>query len=379
MKLLVISPGMNKSYNDNFHVYNFIAQSGHSVLILTQSENINKGERAEVLDRRELYGSLIINRVFRTLSHQKSIVNYFRLSSEVKSLILEYKPDVLVCEELGNIFLSFKIKKEFGVPMVLRTEFVFDDKHPYRVMGGKLRRLRNPIFGDRLAITAGKLLWRWVCRRADHIITCYHDDISNYKFDTPPLTYAPWPSFLPEGSSSSTRKRPIGVFIGAFDRHKNLQELRISIPAILEKTPTERFYFVGTGVDFAVIEELQARFPSRVVHVSSLPREECLTLIRESFFSYSPATRGGWGFIGDSWAVGTPLLVTHDHYGFRDGIDSIVTTADKIWQHVNELYQDPLRYERLASGGLNRYLSSHTSDAVGRKFLDVCNETLTRR
>ena len=145
-----------------------------------------------------------------------------------------------------------------------------------------------------------------------------------------------------------------------------------TIPELLKKTPLKEFCFVGTGQDITIIEQLKAKYPESIRHYYSLSREECLKLIRDSFFSYSPATWGGWGFIGDSWAMGTPVVVTHNHYGFCDNIDSLVTVPEEIVNRVNSLYENESEFEKVGAGGHKRYLENHTANAVGERFLEIC-------
>jgi hypothetical protein len=107
----------------------------------------------------------------------------------------------------------------------------------------------------------------------------------------------------------------------------------------------------------------------------SLSRESCLELINKAFFSYSPAVRGGWGFIGDSWAAGTPVIVTHNHYGFRDGEDSIVTSEAKITERINQLL-DIEYFNKISNGGFLKYENNHNAKSVGKKYLEICESLI---
>ena len=44
--------------------------------------------------------------------------------------------------------------------------------------------------------------------------------------------------------------------------------------------------------------------------------------ISKSRFGILTTQEGGWGFIGECLAMGTPLLIINNHYQFRDRIDS---------------------------------------------------------
>lgn len=377
MKILLITPGINKKFNDNYHSYKYIADNGNNVLAITNKENINKGGRLQKDLESEVDGTLIIRRLFNSLREQQSFLHRLPYKNKIRSLVAEFHPDVIFCEEISNLKLALDIKREFKIPVVLRTEFAFSADHPYRTMGRFLKIFKNNVTGDHLPILLGRLIWKWAYTNTDSVISCYFDDASKQpEVNNTPFHYVPWPTFQPNNHEKFTREKDQAIFIGSFDTHKNLQELLITIPQLLRETPLKQFYVVGTGQDLDVIEQLKKNHPESIQHFISLPRKECLRLIRTSFFSYSPATRGGWGFIGDSWAMGTPVVVTHNHYGFCDQVDSIVTSPKEIVNRVKSLYENDLEFERLSAGGEQRFIGNHTAAAVGSRFLEICVATV---
>ncbi len=378
MNILLITPGINKRFNDNYHAYRYIADN-NNVLAISNKENINKGGRLQTDPEVEVDGSLVVHRVFNSMREQQSFFRRLPYKKKVKSLVSEFRPDVIFCEEISNLKFALEIKRKFKVPIVLRTEFAFDANYPYRSMGRLLQVFKNPLIGDRLAILVGGLIWRWAYANADAVISCYYEDAPKQpEVNNTPFYYVPWPSYIPNIEGKVTRVKGRAVFIGAFDPHKNLSELLFTIPQLLLESPLEEFCVVGTGEDLGVIEQLKASYPDSIRHFQSLSREECLKLIRDSFFSYSPATRGGWGFIGDSWAMGTPVVATHNHYGFCDKLDSVVTSPEDIVNRVKELYENETEFERVRDGGHKRFLENHTAEAVGSRFLEICTLAVKR-
>ena len=373
MNILLLTPGISKKFNDNYHAYLHMAEMGNSVLAISQRENTNKGGGSELSPEIETDGDLLIHRVFNTPKEQKSILGIARQYSKIKKIILNFSPEVIFCEELSNMLLAKKIKRDFDIPIVLRVEFIYDDRHPYRTMGRVLRYFKNPLTKDYLPILVGRSIWNWLCRDSDAIISCYFKDASkDISKHSKPFAYVPWPTFHSKSSKDCDRLKGRAVFIGAFDHHKNLKEFLSTIPLLIQNTPVEEFYIVGTGENLNVINKLKESFPNNIKHIVSLSRNECLDLIQSSYFSYSPAVRGGWGFIGDSWSTKTPVVVTHNHYDFQDGVDSIVTTPDQIVEKVNKLYNDRDFFAGVSLGGYKRFLENHTAKAVGQKFLNMC-------
>ena len=377
MKILLITPGINKKFNDNYHAYSHIADNDNHVLAISNKDTLAKGGGLRKDPEVEVDGSLIIHRIFKSIREQQSFFRRLPYKRKVKNLVLEFLPDVIFCEEISNLKFALEIKRELGVPIVLRTEFAFDADSPYRNMGRILKIFKNPLTGDRLASLVGGIIWNWAYASVDAVISCYYEDSSKQpEINNTPFYYVPWPTYHPSIEREAKRITDRAIFIGAFVPHKNLSELLITIPELLEKTPLKEFCFVGTGPDVAVIEQLKERYPHSIQHYQSISREECLKLIRDSFFSYSPATWGGWGFIGDSWAMRTPIVVTHNHYGFCDDVDSVVTVPKEIVNRVKSLYENKLEFERISAGGYNRYMEHHTAEAVGSRFFEICTDAI---
>ncbi len=379
MNILLITPGINKTFNDNYHSYKSIADNDNNILAISNQEILAKGGDLRKDKEVEIDGSLVIHRIFKSIREQQSFVRRFLYKKKLNNLASEFRPDVIFCEEISNLRLAMKIKRELGVPIILRTEFAFDADYPYRSMGRLLKIFKNPLTGDRLARAVGGLIWRWAYSCADSVISCYYGDaLKQPEVNNTPFYYVPWPTFHPNIEVEAKRKKDRAVFIGAFEPHKNLHELLVTIPEIFEKTPLKEFCFVGTGHDLGVIQQLKISYPDSITHIRSLGREQCLKLIRDSFFAYSPATRGGWGFIGDSWAMKTPIIVTHNHYGFNDNIDSVVTAPQDIANRVKSLYENDSEFERVRTGGFKRYVENHSANAVGARFLEICILTCTK-
>ena len=377
MNILLITPGINKKFNDNYYAYKHIANINNNVLAISNKENINKGGKLEESPEFETDGTLVIHRIFKSIREQQSYIKRLSHMKKIETLVSDFTPDIIFCEEISNLKFAIELKRKFKVPIVLRTEFAFNKKYPYRSMGRLLKLFKNSITGDRLPIFIGGLIWSWAYANSDAVISCYHDDaLIQPMIKNTPFYYVPWPCYHPKISDSSDKFKYRAIFIGAFDHHKNLKEFLITIPKLLNESPLEEFIIVGSGEHINIIEELIERFPESIKYYKSLSREKCLELIQSSYFSYSPATRGGWGFIGDSWAMSTPIVITNNHYGFRDAVDSIVTTPNEIVNRITSIYEDSAQYNQIKDGGHERYLNHHTSDAVGRSFFKICSNVI---
>jgi glycosyltransferase involved in cell wall biosynthesis len=265
--------------------------------------------------------------------------------------------------------IACRLRDAFDVPIVLLVEYAYDPV--------KLARRRWYLGLKPLAYPVAGLYWRWLSRNARAIITSYLGDrqhlryLARYKT---PVYYIPWCNQIPEDvAAREVRKESArAIYVGSLSRGKNTQEFAETIPLILGRTPVKEFVVVGSGAGREVVNRMTGLSAGRVKPIESLSRAEALALIQDSYFAYTPVQAGGWGFIGDSWGVKTPLVATHNEYGLRDGVDALVVDRrDQIHWFVNQLYEVPGLYEKLQKGGYERYARQHTATSVGDKLLKV--------
>jgi len=367
VNIILISPGLDKRFNDNYGIYKYLSENGFNILIITQKQNPNKSAN-QISPEFELDGYISIYRLFESFKKQKSFFLSRRKLRQIKKIVKSFSADIILCEELSNLYLAYRIKRYLRIPLILRVEFAYNINFPYRTMGNFLSIFKNKIIGDSIAKIVGSSIWHIANKLSDKIISCYYEDQDRL---SERFFYIPWPSQPIIQTLEVPIKRGRAVFIGAFDDHKNLIEFKTTLPILLNNTPLNEFYFIGDGKNSFIVDELVSKYPNNIFHIKSLSRESCLEYIMSSFFCYSPATRGGWGFIGDTWATKTPLVVSSNHYDFKDRVDSIVVNIDEIAIRVNELYNDSSLYNVLSSGGYSRYLQYHSIESIGKAYSRV--------
>jgi glycosyltransferase involved in cell wall biosynthesis len=380
MRILLLTPGINKNYNDNYYAYAAIVRNGHSILaISTRIERLKTGG-SEYAPALEQEGYLSIHRLFRDSTTQQSWIHVLLKAFKIMRIVRSFQPDIVFAENAfaGHIIWTLLLKF-MQIPIVTRLEFIYDPENPLGFARGK-RVLDKLIFGDRIFRQLSHSNWKRLCRNSSYLISCYWGD-NDKAVPGVPLQYIPWPSEVPSGvreACSREKKANRIVFIGALDKHKNIESFMSTIPALLGHTPIEEFWIVGMGPHLPVIHALQELCPGRVRHIPVLSRVECLELISESLFGYSPASWGSWGFIGDCWAMGTPLVVTTNHYCFHDAVDAIVTTKEKIVVRVNEAISNEAFYSHIQTQGRLRYVEKHCAGSVGAQYLKVCETVLDK-
>jgi hypothetical protein len=109
MKILLITPGINKDYNDNYYAYKAMVDSGHQIVAISNKENINKGGRSQLDSSLDLDGDFTIFRVFDSFNDQHSFAKRRRYSQQIFHVISDFSPDVIFCEEISNFFSHLKL------------------------------------------------------------------------------------------------------------------------------------------------------------------------------------------------------------------------------------------------------------------------------
>jgi glycosyltransferase involved in cell wall biosynthesis len=192
-----------------------------------------------------------------------------------------------------------------------------------------------------------------------------------------PVFYLPWPSYVPSDfKHGSTRETGRGVYVGSLYPFKNTQEFEKTLPLILEKSKTQQFIVVGPGPQAPIIKKLEQQYGQAIRHINQLPRTEALKLISSSYYAYSPVKIGGWGFIGDCWSTGTPLVMTHnDDYVINNVNALVASNEDDLVVNINRLYEDTKLYQTLQTNGYAEH-EKRKADAVGDKLYSILKKVL---
>ncbi len=373
MRILCLYPAMSKKYNDMAYVLIYLHKLGIELGVIASRTYVSKGR--VMVPKYEDMDGIPIFRVHGTFKEQSS--GLIKKYNEVYKTAKKFHPDIIFCSQQFNMFIAQRLKKDLHIPIVLLVEFANDPL--------KLVKRRWYLGLKPLAHPVADLYWRWLSKNTKAIITSYIGDkkylkgLSRYGTQ---VYYIPWCNHIPsEISLRPVKKKTLrGVYVGSLSKWKNTDEFAKTVPVILELTPVKEFVIVGPGSGVDVVKKLKKQYGERVKYIESLPRVEALKLIQDSFFAYTPVKSGGWGFIGDSWGVKTPLIITHNEYEFKGRIDSlIVDDLDIIHLRINELYENPQLYRKLQESGFKRYQRDHSAKSVGDKLLGVFESVWSRR
>ena len=102
MNICLITPGIDKKFNENYHAYKFISENQNNILAISNKKNTNKAGSLHIGKEYEIDGTLAIHRIFKSLKEQQSFTKRFFYKNKIYKILSEFKPDVIFCEEISN-------------------------------------------------------------------------------------------------------------------------------------------------------------------------------------------------------------------------------------------------------------------------------------
>jgi glycosyltransferase involved in cell wall biosynthesis len=372
MNILCLGPVMCKTLCDDYFVYKRLKEKGAKVAFITGKTS---GARANGI-KLPLYESddgIPIHRVYNN-PYEMAILPRRRLKN-VLEIAKELDPDIIHCQGADIGRLGFSVGKHLRIPVVVHVEIASGIVSEKFVGSRKMRAIRllagMPI--------RGPLLWSWLCKKADALITSHPPDQQILDFLSEhgkPVYYLPWPANIPEECKlHSKRNRQRGIYAGLLVPFKNTQAFEWVLPLIFQKTHTKEFVIIGTGADSAIIQKLKQQFGDAIKYIPSLPRCEVIRMVSGSYYAFSPVRKGGWGFIGDCWATETPLLMLNNVFVSKELDSCVARNGEDLVQKINRLYEDPLFYSQLQKVGYDAY-SKRTADVVGDELYKILSRTI---
>lgn len=177
--------------------------------------------------------------------------------------------------------------------------------------------------------------------------------------DTARLTQARQKYAIPEDA-------PLLVYLGGFNRHKNVLRLIEAMPAILKQVPNARLAIVGriTGARFwDNVEDLKASAAAdtarseSIVFTGEIDDEELTTLLNTADALVFPSLWEGFGLPAlEAMSCGTPVLSSD-----RGSLPEVVGDGG--------LYFDPLSSDALATQAIRLLSEPGLRDALSHKAL----------
>lgn len=376
MNILALYPGLNPSVNDVAFALDHIAnQIGHNVTVITARES-----RTKAVTDSPAYEELGNLRIHRPYKSYTQMIWYPQMqSAAVKFIMTKAEPDVIICSQEYNMrlarYIQHSLQHQSGrhVPIVLITEFA--GRLADGTIPGKLLPTVMPLLGVPMR---GRRYWSWLCKHSAEVITYDAADIerlSKLSDHGTQVTYIPWCNQLPPNFEKPTERHKRMFYIGSFSAYKNTDSLAWVVPQVLESTDTEEVLLIGPG-DTKVVDDLIEKYGDKIQYKPGCSRMEALAYCASSAFAFTPLNISFGGLLGDSWAVGTPVVSTPGSTKLEDGVNALIPPSqDEMGATVQRLYDDPALYAQLQAGG-DSYYQQRSAPAVGSQIVAVLERAI---
>lgn len=356
---------------DNAWMYKFLAESGNKIIVIT-SKGIG-GTRSPIPDREyEEFEGIKIYRYYDAIADLR--YDFMKFYFKIKNIVENFKPEIILCSQQGNLPLAYKLKKELKIPIVLIVEHFYT---PYWLIG-KLGKL--PFISH----IGAELFRRWVTSRCDAIINSDPSEISflSYlnKYETP-VYFIRWPCYTPK-IKMQKKDENMGIYAGSLTWSKNIKEFICTIPRILKDSHIKNFYILGLG-ESRIINDINKKakknnLKGELIYIPNMPREETLKLISKAFFGYTPVEGHVLGgFPVECLALGTPLIATHNILNLEDHENILITSPEKIAVPLNELYKNKKLYDYITENAKKFYKKNHDPMIISKKYEDIIIKTIS--
>ena len=373
MNVLVLAPVMTKDLCDDYFLYKRLYEKGVKLAFITGQSS---GARANHI-RLPFYENVDGIPIYRLYgSFNEMLLFPERRLKKILEIAKDLKPDLILCHLADNMNMALHVQKHLKIPIVLHVEIASDiARTKFRPRAIVKRLIGIPATGPQH--------WSWLCKKASAIITSHPPDkkiLHLLSENGKPTYYLPWPASIPEDCElQSIRNRNRGIYAGLLIPFKNTEQFEWILPLILEKTPTKEFLLIGAGVHAAIIKKLEEKYHGAIKYIPRLKtRREVINFIANSYYAFTPVKRGGWGFIGDCWGTGTPLLMLNNIFVSEELDACVVKNREELIGKINRLYEDPEFYRQLQDIGYHEF-NKRGVDVVSDELLNILSKTLKQK
>lgn len=307
LKVLCLYPAFDPAINEMAIAWKALADAGDvSCRVICGSRDELKGLDNATLSVDD--GLLSIRRVPGSL-HQHAG------SAAMVEWAVQFKPDVIFCANQDNVRLGNLLRRHCGAPVVVHTEYWFEDKW---------RRRREFLGLTALRPLAGRLL-RWQVRAVDKVLISNPAELDRIQADPRGrLAYLPWPH--PPGSGATVlpreRRDCNEVSSARFRSGRAWPRWNVIFAELLHADPAIKVHVVGPPDRPAVGRRAgPAGRPGRC----ALPAHG-RPAARAGAADHRPGAvrvylghAVGWGGIGNAFGRGTPVIGILEQYEMRHG------------------------------------------------------------
>lgn len=357
MRILVILPVLGEA-NSIRHLLTSLQVE--KIKVLTSRSGGEKSRKAlvdyEILDGLEIH---------RITPHYNDFSGWRRGIIANRDKIIDFKPDIIFFGtwHLRKVASNINKYTTTKAKLICLTEYYSNLE---RFIGYRRYYLGLP-FLKRLVASVIKLRLLLSCK----MILC-SDLLEN---ENKRLRVLPWCNQIENLGEliPYAHRRNTFVFAGSLTGLTINSSFFEMLNFLLLKFPHYQCDIIGDGIKRPQIEEFAKDYSNRIRLHGQLKRDDVLKIIGNSKYAILATREGGWGFIGECFALGTPIIVSSNHYRFNLNIDSFVFRD--IETDMSILLNAIGQYDSNSQASRNRYLQDHSKNAVSRKlnqyFLEV--------
>jgi len=367
-KICIVVPVLGYQ-NSILFVFSELKKLGCNVVVITSTSGGFKQKSKNISF--ETIDGIDIHRVADDTSSKAFLTEIIK----IKSILDSFKPNIVLFGTWNLFRIASKLSKTYNSKLIWLTEFYFNNK---RFIGGRKYYLGLKILLNPLAY----IMRFFLTKNVDKIIL---SDISEKNLileKNKKLTSIGWCNNLPNkfdvDPCGLNEKLNQGIFAGSFTSITINEKFVKAISFLLNNKLLDKIVIVGDGPKKYIIENLIEKFgKDKIEYLGQIERLEVLDLIKKSKIALNTTHEGGWGFIGECFAVGTLLLYTRNHYLFNHNYDSFhlnFTLSDR--DDLNDILSNEELYHKLQENMICRYNNEHSAKSIGSKYFDLIKTTL---
>lgn len=365
-RVCVILPVLS-NLNSILYVFTELIKMGNEVIVITSKRVGTKG--VGTLPEIELINDLKIYRIADNYTSSKYFLDKI---SEISLIVDDFNPTIIFFGTRKLYKISKQISNRSKAKLVFLTEFFINSR---RFIGERRYYMGIPVLAKPIA----SLMRSFFLRRVDKIIvTDFTEEAAILRrYKSKKIAVMPWCNHLPSGFEVKNigieSRLDQAIFAGSLINITINRQFLESVQSLIENKIVNKVVIVGQGPLKYKLEDLESRYPGKIILMGTLPRKKALQEIGQSKLAILTTVNGGWGFIGECFALGTPLLYVYNHYSFNHLIDSFKFSYNTE-EGVRELFgliSNDKKYRELQSNMMQRYISKHSSQSVALKVSDI--------
>jgi len=362
LRVCVIVPVLG-IHNSILYVFSELKKLGCNIIVITSTSGGYKSESKsssfEIIDGLEIY----------RITDQISSKSFLKEIETIQLILNKTQPNIILFGTWYLFRVGYKISKLYNTKLVWLTEFYFNDR---RFIGGRKYYLGLKVLIKPVAI----ILRSYFYKNVDKIII---SDISEKKYilTNNKLVSIGWCNTLPTDFNSNpirlNLKLSQAIFAGSLTSVTINKNFIKSVSYLLDNNVIEKVIIIGDGPEKYIIDKLIDQYSiEKIEYLGQMNRIDVLDLIKKSRIALNTTYEGGWGFIGECFALGTLLLYTRNHYLFNHNEDSyFLNFRQNSLLELLRLLDSENLYSILQENMIQRYQNKHTSSSIAKKYKEI--------